>query len=293
MVWVWRGAWTRRALRCLGPVSKTKVMLKILFCLVLLGVPAVHAADVPRVELPEGRFVVIGDQLIDADLFDASQRAHVLGERPANVRLWPDGVIGIRFGNDVSPALQKTVWAACAEWSAAAHVRCVKGAYKGRVLTIARSFMGFGNGCWSMLGSEAYFMGLRRRMNLGKGCDHYATVLHELGHAFGLTHEHQRMDRDKYVTILTQNVDGQFLGFGTKLNFGLQKGQLLTPYDFLSIMHYDRKAFSKNGKETIRPKADFARFADVMGHGQHLSDGDIMSIQTLYGKPAPTKSGQP
>jgi len=33
-------------------------------------------------------------------------------------------------------------------------------------------------------------------------------MMHELGHAVGLTHEHQRADRDKYLKFRCQNLEG-------------------------------------------------------------------------------------
>lgn len=32
------------------------------------------------------------------------------------------------------------------------------------------------------------------------------TILHELMHVLGIDHEHQRIDRDEYATVFTQNV---------------------------------------------------------------------------------------
>lgn len=234
------------------------------------------------------KFIQSGDQLIDADVFNQGRfSALVAGSKPANVTLWEDGVLPIQFANNVGKELQDMVWAACAEWSEHANVKCVKGPYKRRTLTIGRSYMGNSSGCWSMLGSEVYFMGIKRRMTLGHGCDHYSVVLHELGHSFGITHEHQRPDRDKYVDIFEENVDPGFANFNTKLNFNTQAGDLLTPYDFDSIMHYSRRSFSKNGKDTIVPKGENKSKIDSIGRAQHLSEYDIISIQTLYGRKQP------
>ena len=188
-------------------------------------------------------FVQVEDQLIDSHYFSDQQG---FGAKPKKVVLWRDGVLPIRFLSNVEAEVRQTFMKACAEWSSAANVRCMEGKYKGAELVVGRAFMGVRTGCWSMLGSERYFLFLRRRMNLGPGCEDYATILHEIGHAFGLTHEHQRMDRDEYVEILEENVADPFLGFGLKLNFAKQNTDQLTPYDFFSIMHYSRKAGSKN-----------------------------------------------
>lgn len=59
-------------------------------------------------------------------------------------------------------------------------------------------------------------------------------------------------DRDTYVKIAWENIQE-----GHEKNFVIYTEDKIThfgvPYDYGSIMHYDRKAFSKNGKETIIP----------------------------------------
>ena len=51
------------------------------------------------------------------------------------------------------------------------------------------------------------------------------------------------------------------------------------PYDFLSIMHYDNKAFTKNGKDTLQsltnPKMK-------LGQMKRLTKTDVNQINKLY-----------
>ncbi|KAK0162808.1 hypothetical protein PV327_006554 [Microctonus hyperodae] len=104
------------------------------------------------------------------------------------------------------------------------------------------------------------------------------TILHELMHAIGFIHEHSRHDRDDYIYILEDNIYPGFKEFFNKYEekdvdtFGV-------PYDFDSVMHYSRNAFSFNGKETILPKYN----TDVnIGIRENFSQGDIDKINRMY-----------
>ena len=43
-------------------------------------------------------------------------------------------------------------------------------------------------------------------VSLGAGCVQHGVVLHELLHTLGLWHEQSRLDRDRYVRILWENI---------------------------------------------------------------------------------------
>lgn len=43
-------------------------------------------------------------------------------------------------------------------------------------------------------------------VSIGKNCDKFGIVVHELGHVVGFWHEHTRPDRDGYIYIDTTNI---------------------------------------------------------------------------------------
>lgn len=91
-------------------------------------------------------------------------------------------------------------------------------------------------------------------MNLqSPGCMSVGIVMHEMIHALGFDHEHDRPDRDDYVNIFWQNILP-----GLEFAFAKDSPKYFTtfdvPYNYRSIMHYDGRAFSKNGQSTIVAK---------------------------------------
>ncbi len=43
-------------------------------------------------------------------------------------------------------------------------------------------------------------------ISIGKNCDKFGIVVHELGHVIGFWHEHTRPDRDEHVDIFRENI---------------------------------------------------------------------------------------
>jgi hypothetical protein len=109
-----------------------------------------------------------------------------------------------------------------------------------------------------------------------KTCVHEGIVIHELLHALGFIHMHNRPNRDNYVKILWPNIDPRYHSEFKKVNpssFNYHG----TPYDLFSIMHYSAKAFSRNGGQTI-----VAKDPQIFGQRDGLSVGDIMRINNKY-----------
>lgn len=101
-------------------------------------------------------------------------------------------------------------------------------------------------------------------------------IIHELLHALGYIHMHNRPDRDKYVKIMWKNIAPQWFSEFDKVNPS-NFNHLGTPYDYQSIMHYGATAFTKNGKVTI-----LTRNGEHIGQRFGLSQGDIRRINNKY-----------
>jgi len=102
-------------------------------------------------------------------------------------------------------------------------------------------------------------------------------VNHELMHCLGFLHEHQRPDRNNYITINFENIIENTINNFIIL-FDKNEKYIYDPikyeYDYKSILHYDKYAFSKNGEKTIE--------APEQIYYSELSEIDIMKIQDVY-----------
>lgn len=125
-------------------------------------------------------------------------------------------------------------------------------------------------GCWSYVGMR----GGVQPISLGRECD-VGSVIHEIGHAVGLWHEQSREDRDLYVHVNWDNIQD---GMKAQFNQRITDGDDIGPYDYGSIMHYPKWAFSKNGLDTITPINPTVE----IGQRLALSPGDIATVARMY-----------
>ncbi|XP_023650613.1 hatching enzyme 1.2-like isoform X2 [Paramormyrops kingsleyae] len=129
-------------------------------------------------------------------------------------------------------------------------------------------------GCYSSIGK----IGGKQVVSLMEStCLIGGIVQHELNHALGFYHEHVRSDRDRYVRINWKYVDPN-----ETFNFDKQNTtNEITAYDYGSVMHYGRTAFTiKPGMDTITPIPDETA---QIGQRNGLSQSDILRINKLYG----------
>jgi hypothetical protein len=226
----------------------------------------------------EGHWIDIGDMKVFQSA--QNQKPSTKGAVLLEVELWEDGILPFEFDFEITDAQQEMFFDACLQWERVSGVRCKLGPYKGRVVTVTNTE---GWGCYALWGMGSHWVFLKRKMNLQSSCWNKKTIMHELGHTMGLIHEHQRMDRNQYVEVISENLDSGFLWLNEIVNFNRQSSEPHTEYDFLSIMHYHRQSFSKNGGDTIVPKPGYEQYLDVMGRMWHLSDGDARIAADLYG----------
>ena len=123
-----------------------------------------------------------------------------------------------------------------------------------------------------------------QHINLGLLCHTRAIIQHEVMHSLGFKHEHERPDRDEYVTVLFENILPE-----QKYNYRIMKewmwDDLGEEYDVHSVMHY-------SGRGNLTPEAAKKGLNSIVFKGtnvpiprqESLSSGDIIQLAKRYEK---------
>ena len=187
----------------------------------------------------------------------------------------PDGTPVIFFTTEtVSELNQQRFVDATQEWEAVANVQFVPWTGQTNYVRVKNFTRNRVDGAGMANGENVLFMDAwwSRR-----------TLVHELGHELGAKHEHQRPDRDDYVTVNLENVQP-----GREGNFTIDETMDVYPptvYDFASIMHYFDTAFLDPDSTGVTIQVDppfTAEWQNVIGTLNDLSFWDRKTMSFMY-----------
>ncbi|KAL9969803.1 hypothetical protein ACROYT_G022064 [Oculina patagonica] len=218
-----------------------------------------------------------GDILIDEDTERYLTGGEIMSRDAviSPILYWPKGVVYYMFDEHLAPLTVDVIK------QGIHHLKkrtCIKFVELPKKDSNHKSYVKFfsGDGCYSRIGRDPG--DIEQKISIGVGCERIGTVVHEIMHALGFFHEHTRPDRDKYIKIDWKNIEQEHARNFQKYphDIGSSFGK---PYDYQSVMHYSRYAFSKDRDiPTIVPTDDSATIGQRLG----LSYYDREEINNLY-----------
>ncbi len=196
------------------------------------------------------------------------------GLHPASVSStnlpWPGGIIPYVMDPSLSVIQQQTYLDGLREWELAANVHFISRTSETQYVFF--KYSSTGPNLVSGSNPQTVEINLLTR----------GQICHEMGHSLGLDHEHQRANRDTYITVLYGNVTPGNNGAFDILPGGVPFGA----YDFESVMHYGRNVYSTApGLDTIQIKPGYEKYQRRLSNAA-LSPTDRAHLASLYGPPA-------
>ncbi|XP_026802500.1 high choriolytic enzyme 1-like isoform X1 [Pangasianodon hypophthalmus] len=213
-----------------------------------------------------------GPKLIERDIVVPDNSERNADPCTSAACLWPkssDGYVYIPYliANQYTSSELQAIQRGLNSFSSVSCIRFIQRTNERDYITIQSL-----NGCYSPVGRQGY----SQTVSLARfGCIYLSTIQHELLHSLGFNHEQTRSDRDNYIRIVWENIIDDM-----KYNFNkINTLNLGTPYDYNSVMQYEKTAFSKNGLPTMVPIPN----SNVpFGTATQMSQNDIIRLNKLY-----------
>ncbi|EFX86892.1 hypothetical protein DAPPUDRAFT_312308 [Daphnia pulex] len=187
---------------------------------------------------------------------------------------WPTARIPYVLASDYTPRQREIIANAVSAFHNLTCIRFVPRTTERNYIRIKKT----GEGCWSFVGR----IGRRQTVGLDDKCLLYSRpglVIHELMHVLGFYHEHQRPDRDEYVSVDLDNVEPKNKRYFEKMRIS-HYNILGHSYDYGSVMHYPKDAFAKDHRKPVMTPV--TEGTSVLGNRKTFSTADVEKLNTLY-----------
>lgn len=212
--------------------------------------------EVLTCELIDGKYVFQGDMIIIPDTEKSLKGAGLDDESTR----WPYGWVYYTIAEDIPD--QERITDAIKDWEDRTDIQ-----FKER--TDEENYIHFvqAAGCWSYVGMQ----GDMQKLGVGNW-GKMGNMVHEIGHALGLIHEHSGFNRDDFIIVNWDNIIP-----GKSNNFEIYNTGIATQVlDFNSIMMYPSNAFQKAANLPTIIKLDGSTFSAQRDSLSTL-DADIIS----------------
>lgn len=215
-----------------------------------------------------GAAVAVGAAARQSASKSSEPQSSVLLFNTSSPQQWPNGTMYYAIDSNI-PNPQR-ILDGVAHWNTKTSLKILPRTSEPNYVHFVRSTT-LDAACSSFLGMTGGPQAIETTDNCSTG-----SVIHELGHAWGLLHEQERADRNAFITVLYQNIDKRVVfNFDQRLTSSRDAGY----YDYDSIMHYPATGFARNGLDSI----ETAPLGIPLGQRIALSAGDIDGVERLYG----------